>query len=191
MHQSYLIFIVIIVSIFWIGSEIILTRTKRSQPGDTGFDKSSLRILWLTILVTINLGIILGFQRIGYFGNGSRIFPIAGLIFIVSGLIVRWLAILTLKHQFTVDVFIAKDHRIIREGIYRYVRHPTYAGSLLSFFGLGLFFANYISMLVIFIPVCAAFLYRIHVEEKALIDYFGDEYISYCASTKRLIPGIF
>ena len=186
-----LTFLLIIVSIFWVGSEIILARTKRSQSGDMGFDKSSLRILWLTILVTVNLGIIIGFQRIGYFGNGSPIFPIAGLIFIVCGLIIRWIAIITLKYQFTVDVYISKDHHIIREGIYRFVRHPAYTGSLLSFFGLGLFFANYISMLIIFIPVCMAFLYRIYVEEKTLIDNFGDEYIKYCASTKRLIPGIF
>jgi protein-S-isoprenylcysteine O-methyltransferase Ste14 len=183
--------IMTIVSVLWVGSEIILARTKRSQPTDRRFDKASLRILWITIAITVNFGILLSFQRIGYFGNGSRIFPIAGLILIGCGLLVRWLAIFSLKHQFTVDVSITKDHRIIRKGIYRFVRHPAYAGSLLSFFGLGLFFANYLSMLIIFLPICSAFLYRIHVEEKALIDNFGDEYVNYCASTKRLIPGIY
>ncbi len=183
--------ILIAVSILWIGLEIILARTKRSQSTDMQFDKSSLRIIWITIAIALNLGIVAGYQRVGYFGNGSRIFPIAGLILIICGLLVRWVAIISLKHQFTVDVSIIKDHRIIRKGIYRFVRHPAYAGSLLSFFGLGLFFANYLSMLIIFLPICSAFLYRIHVEEKALIDNFGDEYVSYCASTKRLIPGIF
>jgi protein-S-isoprenylcysteine O-methyltransferase Ste14 len=179
------------VSILWVGSEIILARTKHSQSTDMRFDKSSLRILWITIAIGVNLGILLSFQQIGYFGNGSRIFPIAGLILIVFGSVVRWLAIVSLKHQFTVDVSITKDHRIIRKGIYRFVRHPAYAGSLLSFFGLALFFANYLTMLVMFPPICSAFLYRIHVEERALIDNFGDEYVNYCASTKRLIPGIF
>jgi protein-S-isoprenylcysteine O-methyltransferase Ste14 len=183
--------IVIIVSILWVGSEIILARTKRSQSTDLRFDKSSLRVLWVTIAIGVNLGILLSFQRIGYFGNGSRIFPIAGLILIVCGLVVRWIAIVSLKHQFTVDVSITKDHRIIRKGIYRFVRHPAYAGSLLSFFGLALFFANYLTMLIMFLPICSAFLYRIRVEERALIDNFGDEYVNYCASTKRLIPGIF
>jgi protein-S-isoprenylcysteine O-methyltransferase Ste14 len=183
--------IIMTVSILWVGSEIILARMKHSQSTDMRFDKSSLRILWVTISIAIIFGIFLSFQHIGYFGNGSQMFPIAGLIFIVFGLLVRWLAIFSLKHQFTVDVSITKDHRIIREGIYRFVRHPAYAGSLLSFFGLGLCFANYLSMLIIFIPICSAFLHRINVEEKALIDNFGDEYINYCASTKRLIPGIF
>jgi protein-S-isoprenylcysteine O-methyltransferase Ste14 len=179
------------VSVIWVASEIILARMKHSQPTDIRFDKSSLRVLWITISIAVTSGVILSFQRIGYFGNGSRVFPIAGLILIVCGLLIRWLAIFSLKQQFTVDVSIKKDHRIIRKGIYRYVRHPAYAGSLLSFFGLGLCFANYFSILIIFLPICSAFLYRIRVEEKALIDNFGDEYVNYCASTKRLIPGIF
>jgi protein-S-isoprenylcysteine O-methyltransferase Ste14 len=183
--------IMITVSILWIGSEIILARTKHSRPTDARFDKSSLRILWVTISIAVNVGILLSFQHIGYFGNGSRIFPIAGLILIVCGLLVRWLAIFSLKHQFTVDVSITKDHRILRKGVYRFVRHPAYAGSLLSFLGLGLFFGNYLSILMIFVPICSAFLYRIHIEEKALIRAFGDEYLNYRRSTKRLIPGIF
>jgi len=183
--------IMITVSILWIGSEIILARTKHSQSTDMRCDKSSLRILWITIAFAVNVGILFSFQRIGHFGNGSRIFPIAGLILIVCGLLVRWLAIFSLKGQFTVDVSIIKDHRIVRKGIYRFVRHPAYAGSLLSFLGLALCFSNYLSMLIIFVPICLAFLYRIHIEEGALIDTFGSEYLDYCASTKRLIPGIF
>lgn len=182
---------IIVVSVLWLGSEIILSRTKRSQSTDMRYDGSSLRVLWVTICFAVNCGVVVSFQRIGYFGKGSRIFPIAGLVFIVCGLIIRWLAIFSLKHQFTVDVSITKDHRIISKGVYRFVRHPAYAGSLLSFFGLGLFFANYLSMLVIFVPICSAFLYRIHVEEKTLIGAFGDEYLNYCRSTRRLIPGVF
>jgi protein-S-isoprenylcysteine O-methyltransferase Ste14 len=183
--------IIITVSILWIGSEIILARTRRSQPTDVQCDKSSLRVLWITIAVAVNVGILLSFQRIGHFGNGFQIFPIAGLIFIICGLLVRWLAIFSLKGQFTVDVSITEDHHIVRKGIYRFVRHPAYAGSLLSFFGLALYFSNYLSMLIIFVPICLAFLYRIHIEEDALINAFGSEYLEYRASTKRLIPGIF
>lgn len=183
--------ITIAVSVVWLGSEIIVARTKRSHSTDTRLDKSSLRLLWTTIALAVNFGIILGFQPIGYFGAGSQVFPIAGLLLIVCGLIVRWVAIFSLKRQFTVDVSITHDHRIVRGGIYRFVRHPAYAGSLISFLGLGLFFANYLSILMIFVPICWAFLYRIHVEEKALLGTFGYEYLDYCRSTKRLIPGVF
>jgi len=181
----------LIVSSLWICSEILLARTKHSQSTDTQIDKSSLRVLWITIALSVNTGIVLGVLGIGYVGQGSQVFPWAGLILIVSGLAVRWLAIVSLKSQFTVDVSIKKDHRIVRGGVYRYVRHPAYAGSLLSFLGLGVFFVNYCSVLVIFVPICAAFFYRIRIEENVLVEAFGNEYINYCKSTKRLIPGIY
>ena len=187
----YLSIIIVIVSAFWLGSEIILSRLKRSLSTDARFDKSSLRILWITIFISVNIGVVLSFQRVGYFGGGSSVFPIVGILVIICGLLIRWIAIFSLKRQFTVDVAITKDHRIVSEGIYRFVRHPAYAGSIFSFLGLGLCFANVISLVVIVLPICAAFLYRIRVEEKALTDAFGDEYIRYCSSTKRLIPGIF
>lgn len=183
--------IIITVSILWVGSEIVLARTKRSQSTDLQCDKSSLRVLWITIAIAVNCGILFSFQRIGHFGNGSQIVPITGLVFMVCGLLVRWLAIFSLKGQFTVDVSITADHHIIKKGIYRFVRHPAYAGSLLSFLGLALCFSNYLSILIIFVPICLAFLYRIHIEEDALINAFGSEYLDYCASTKRLVPGIF
>ena len=183
--------IIIVLSTFWLGSEIALSRLRRAQETDRRVDKFSLRILWIAILIGVNAGVLFGMQRAGNFGNGSVLFPSIGIALVVCGLVVRWSAIFSLKRQFTVDVAITKDHRIVREGVYRFIRHPAYAGSLLSFLGLGLFFSNYLSMLVIFIPICSAFLYRIHVEEKALISAFGDEYLDYCGSTKRLLPGIF
>jgi protein-S-isoprenylcysteine O-methyltransferase Ste14 len=183
--------IIIVVSFLWLGSEIALARMKHSQPVDAQFDKFSIRTLWITIFVSVNLGVLIGLQRIGHFELGSRILPIAGITLIICGLIVRWFAILSLKHQFTVDVSIRKDHRMIKEGIYRYVRHPAYAGSLLSFFGLGFCFSNYLSLLIISVPICVAFLHRIRIEEEALIQAFGSEYLDYRASTKRFIPGIY
>ena len=183
--------IVIAVSVLWLGSEIVLARMKHSRPTDARFDKSSLRILWITIGTSVSLGVMLGVQGIGYFGGRSRVFAFAGIVFVICGLLVRWIAIMSLKHQFTVDVSIRKDHRIVHEGMYRIIRHPAYAGSLLSFLGLGLFFANYLSLLVIFLPICSAFLYRIHIEEETLIGAFGEEYINYRRTTKRLLPGVY
>jgi protein-S-isoprenylcysteine O-methyltransferase Ste14 len=181
----------IAVSFLWLGSEIALTRMKHSQPMDAQFDKFSIRRLWITIFVSVNLGVLLGLQRFGYFELGSRIFPIAGITLIVCGLFVRWFAVVSLKHQFTVDVSIRKNHRLIKGGIYRFVRHPAYAGSLLSFLGLGLYFSNYLSLLIIFVPICVAFLHRVRIEEEVLIHAFGSDYLDYCVSTKRFIPGIF
>lgn len=129
-------------------------------------------------------------QGIGRFPTQSRVIAAVGIAMIALGLFIRWIAILSLGRQFTVDVAITKEHQLVHHGIYKSVRHPSYTGSLLSFLGLGLAFSNYLSIIVIFIPICSAFLYRIHIEEKTLIAKFGDEYQKYRATTKKLIPGI-
>jgi protein-S-isoprenylcysteine O-methyltransferase Ste14 len=43
---------------------------------------------------------------------------------------------------------------------------------------------------VLILPT-AALLYRIHVEEMALTEAFGEEYLEYSRTTKRLLPGIY
>jgi protein-S-isoprenylcysteine O-methyltransferase Ste14 len=44
---------------------------------------------------------------------------------------------------------------------------------------------------VVLLPITAAMLYRIHVEEVALVDAFGAEYENYRKATSRLIPGLY
>jgi protein-S-isoprenylcysteine O-methyltransferase Ste14 len=182
--------IFIFISLIWIVSEIILAKAKHSKATDSkGLDKSSLRFLWMTIIASIIIGVFIGISGIGFIP--VKMISLIGLVLIVLGLIVRWTAILTLKKYFTVDVSILKEHKIIDKGIYKVIRHPAYAGSLLSFLGLGLAFSNWLSTLVIFIPILIAFIYRIQIEEKTLIQAFGDEYINYSKTTKRLIPMIY
>jgi protein-S-isoprenylcysteine O-methyltransferase Ste14 len=182
--------ILIFISLVWLLSEVGLARIKHSKTKDSKeLDKSSLRFLWITIVICIFIGVFLGIWRIGYIP--VKFISLIGLVLIVLGLIVRWTAILTLKKYFTVDVSIQSNHKIIDKGIYKFIRHPAYAGSLLSFLGLGLAFSNWLSALIIFIPILIAFIYRIQVEEKALIQAFGGEYLNYSKTTKRLIPKIY
>lgn len=86
---------------------------------------------------------------------------------------------------------VEKNQKIIQKGLYKFLRHPSYTGSLLSFLGLGLSFSNWLSTIIIFVPIFFVFTYRIKIEEKALINNFGDKYINYSKSTKRLIPLIY
>jgi protein-S-isoprenylcysteine O-methyltransferase Ste14 len=176
-------------SVAWLISEVILARAKRSKSTDTKRERTTLVTLWITITVSVSAGVMIGMQDTGRFPTQSAI-AITGITMITLGLGLRWIAIFSLGRQFTVDVAITQGHHLIHTGIYKVLRHPSYAGSLLSFLGLGLAFSNYLSVVVIFVPICAAFLYRIHIEEKTLVATFGDEYLNYRAATKGLIPGI-
>lgn len=182
---------VIIVSFVWASSEIALGRLRHSGAGAAKRDEWSLRLLWSVITLSIVSGIVLSIYRIGAVHVGDHYAAIGGLTLILMGLAIRWAAILTLRKYFTVDVAIRGDHQLVDAGLYRVLRHPAYSGSLLSFLGLGLTFSNWLSLLVIFVPIAIAFVYRIRVEERALAAFFGDRYTQYCASTKRLIPLIY
>ena len=46
-------------------------------------------------------------------------------------------------------------------------------------------------MITAFVPPTLAVLYRIRVEEAALMGAFGNEYEEYRQATKRLIPGLY
>ena len=96
-----------------------------------------------------------------------------------------------LGKYFTVDVTIRKDHQLKTDGFYSLVRHPSYAFSLLTFFGLAIVLNNYIATIVLLVPVVSMFIYRINIEEKALKDQFGKDYCDYMKKTKRLIPFIY
>jgi protein-S-isoprenylcysteine O-methyltransferase Ste14 len=179
------------VPLLWVASEIALVLVKRSKPADSRSDMSSIRVLWITIATSVTAGVLIGIRSFGHMYRPARVLAFIGLALMICGLAVRWVAIFSLKRSFTVDVAVSEGQTIIKSGIYRRVRHPAYSGSLLSFLGLGLCFSNWLSLLVIMIPISMAFLHRIRIEEEALSLAFGREYSDYCASTKRLIPGVY
>ncbi len=173
-------------------SEIALGIFKRAgSRSASSEDRGSLRILWLAIM----LGILFAMASLRVSSASLRlssavVYALA-LVFLLSGLTIRWIAIVTLGRFFTVDVAIQKDHVVVQHGLYRLVRHPSYSGLLLAFFGLGLFFANWLSLLGLLAPITLAVINRIAKEERALLAALGAPYAAYCARTKRLLPGLF
>jgi protein-S-isoprenylcysteine O-methyltransferase Ste14 len=114
-----------------------------------------------------------------------------GVGLMIFGLLVRVTAIVTLGRSFTVNVATHASQSIQRSGLYRIVRHPSYLGLEIIFLAVGLYSGNWACLALIVIAPTTAILYRIHVEEQALIGAFGAEYVEYSRTTKRLIPGIY
>ena len=110
---------------------------------------------------------------------------------IAVGIAIRWTAILTLGKSFSVNVAIHAKQTVKRAGIFRFARHPSYTGLLLIFTALGVHTRNWEALAVMTLPSIVALLYRIHVEELALRNAFGAEYVDYSKTTKRIIPGIY
>ncbi len=167
-------------------SELILMLVKRSKTGSikTRADKGSIILIWISI--------VLGFA-VGFFLSGTEGILSAGtgVALIVTGLIIRWIAILQLGRSFTVDVAITDAASLKTDGIYRIIRHPSYTGLLLIIAGFSIAMNSTYSCISLFVPVFLTISYRISVEEKLMLCEFGDDYNKYKVKTKKIIPGIY
>ncbi|PYI54109.1 MAG: protein-S-isoprenylcysteine methyltransferase [Verrucomicrobia bacterium] len=172
-------------------SELYLALTRRSQTQAVSRDRRSLILLWTIIVVSLWFGI----QMVWLFPGATvpylRGFYLFGFLLFLGGLILRWYSIGYLGRYFTVDVSISAEHKLIDSGPYHCIRHPTYTGALLAFLGLGFCFGNWLSILFLTVPIIAAFLWRIWIEERALTDALGENYRAYVERTKRLIPFVY
>lgn len=174
---------------FWWIAELTRTALRDTEPPKDS-DKSTSRLWDASHLIAV-IGMAVGFSHLGHVRIGERFINVCGLVLILAGIVLRWSAIATLGRYFTGKVQILNEHRLIRSGLYGYIRHPAYTGALVGYLGLGLSFANWISLILIFCPVLFAALWRIRVEEEVLRQAFGNEYADYSDKTKRLFPGIY
>jgi protein-S-isoprenylcysteine O-methyltransferase Ste14 len=182
-----------IIYFVWFLSEILLHRILRGgAPEDKKKkDKGSLAYIWIVILICVNAAVYLSFRMPFPIVQRGSVMNYTGLSVILAGMILRFYAIASLGRLFTVVVTIRKDHHIKKDGIYSILRHPSYAGSLLSFLGFGLSLNNWLGLIVAFIPVLVAFIYRMDIEEKVLTEQFGNEYTDYMQHTRRILPFIY
>lgn len=82
--------------------------------------------------------------------------------------ILRWYAILTLGHYWSVDIYQMKEHPIIDKGPYVYLRHPNYLAVMLEFIFLPLLLGCFVTLVVGFILNLFILKRRIRLEEEAL-----------------------
>jgi protein-S-isoprenylcysteine O-methyltransferase len=172
-------------------SEAGLALLKRSRDDSVDADRATLRILWVTIVVSVTAGILASIHLPdAAMGNARPVFWVGSLLF-AAGLALRWYSIIYLGRFFTVNVAIHSGHEIIDTGPYKRIRHPSYTGALLAFLGLALTLTNWVSLAAVLIPILLAFSRRISIEENALASALGSPYINYMRRTKRLAPFIY
>lgn len=189
----------LLLGLTYFASELLLTisRRSRSKTG-TKQDKSTLGMIWVVIAVSIMAGVFVARStslRAGVIGlfdfPESNWIPVLAVGLFAAGLAVRWWAIVTLGRFFTVDVVVEKDHEVVQRGPFRWVRHPSYTGVLVAFMGWAMTLGNWVAMAVVLVPIFAAFVRRMNVEEEALRGALGERYTAYMRRTKRLAPGLY
>jgi protein-S-isoprenylcysteine O-methyltransferase Ste14 len=113
-----------------------------------------------------------------------------GLVLLLGGISLRLWSFHTLGRYFTFTIQTSSDQPVIADGPYGVIRHPSYAGLLLIIMAVGLFIGNWLSLLCLTLAIAGGLVFRIRVEERALMRDLGNAYRVYAAEHKRLVPFI-
>jgi protein-S-isoprenylcysteine O-methyltransferase Ste14 len=176
----------------WVLPELIAWRVKRSTDSSKARDKGSLSLIvvfwWLGIAMDFSLSLLLPHANISW-KRTSLFFVGIGLMLMGIGL--RWYSVAVLGKYFTFDVAIHDGQGLVEAGPYRYIRHPSYSGALLSLLGFGLSLGNWAGLAASLACLGFAYAYRIPIEESALVSALGETYRQYQKRTWRLVPFVF
>ena len=171
-------------------SGIIINLSKKSNSNIKSFDKKSLLLFRILIPFSLTLSLSIYFLKLN-FSFSTNILILIGSLLVFLGLTIRWIAVLTLKESFTVSIEIQVDQKLKTNGIYTYIRHPSYTGLLVYYLGLGLLMTNYLSLTILIIGPLIAVLYRINKEELMLKNHFSSAFVKYSQKSKKIIPFIY
>lgn len=173
----------IIVTAYWIISS--KTISSKEHRGNEIF--SFIKLIGSSLIIYLPL-LTGGFIAAPFF-LPSLITAFIGLILCFFGIIIMMRARQFLGKNWSGNVILQKEHLIIKDGPYKYVRHPMYSGDLLAMFGSAIIVGQIFG--IVWTLFCASgLIMKIKKEEKLLAGKFPDDYSFYKQQTKMLIPFI-
>jgi protein-S-isoprenylcysteine O-methyltransferase len=176
----------------WILPEVVAWRVKQSADSSRARDQGSLNLIavlwWIGIAMDFSLSLLLPQAAISW--KRTSLFFV-GICLMLLGVALRWYSAAVLGKYFTFDVAIQSGQVLIEVGPYRYIRHPSYSGALLTLLGFGLALGNWAGLFATLSCMGFAYAYRIPVEEAALASALGEAYKQYMRRTWRLVPFLF
>jgi len=181
--------VAIVAFTLWVFVDVLVVFRRKTGTAQNR-DRASLKLMMIIGMISWPLAILLAYLSFGRIHHTESIQYI-GLIAFCMGVILRSLAIWQLGRFHTPNVAILDDHKLIENGIYRFVRHPSYLGAIIAFVGFGFALGSWLSIVVVSAAAAISYLFRIHEEEAALGLALGEKYHAYCKRTKKLIPWVY
>jgi protein-S-isoprenylcysteine O-methyltransferase Ste14 len=190
-HTPYL---VVWIVTYWLCfvPEIFLSMKLRSKRTAQKSDRGSMFFVILAANLAIGIGflVMLVFPGFAVGAHWNALFD-AGIVVWLTGAFFRFYCMRILGKFFTYDVAISTGQSLIDHGPYRWIRHPSYSGSLVAYVGFGMTLANWLAIFLPALCLGIAYTYRIRVEEQALLQGLGTPYQDYMRRTWRLIPFVY
>ncbi|TMQ07428.1 MAG: isoprenylcysteine carboxylmethyltransferase family protein [Deltaproteobacteria bacterium] len=114
----------------------------------------------------------------------------AALAAMIGGLALRTWAVVLLGPWFTWNVTVQAGQQLVSRGPYRFIRHPSYTGALITFVASCVLLRSWVVALLAALTLVLAFRRRIRYEEALLVKTLPG-YQAYISRTYKLLPGIF
>jgi len=166
-----------------------LSKSYQRQVGSKGvvYNPATYTIL-LFLYLSIFLFAILEYLLLRSRGEINLSLSGLGVAMYLAVIPLRARAIEVLGENISPEIEIKKDHQLIKEGPYRYLRHPLALCVLIELAGFTLVSNSYYSFLGVLAVFFPFILLRVYLEEQALIEKFGDEYLEYKKEVFALLP---
>lgn len=186
------IIVSIVAAVAWLTIEgYLILRDRSVGKGTTTQDRRTRNCNIISTELALCLSpVICWLPALRFAGFQTPIVFWAGIVTMCLGFILRHWSIYVLGKYFRTTVEFEQDQKVVQTGPYRYVRHPAYSGIILFFIGYGLIAQNWLSLVAAVVLPTISLLYRIRIEEAALVQGIGTGYREYQKKTKRLIPMI-
>lgn len=113
-----------------------------------------------------------------------------GTVIFIIGVIFSFWGPIHLGQQYSFNLTLQEDHKLVTDGPFSYVRHPRYLGLIFWILGVSFIYLS-IAGLVMTGIMTLLLVWRIYDEENLLQQEFGQEWRKYCEQTKRIIPLIY
>ena len=166
-------------------ARIVELRTRRHTIAGTILESLTLRLF-------VCLGTVMLAGSMGEYFLLRRIvsWPLFGLGWGVAlySFYLRRRAIAALGRFWSLHVEIRESHVLVREGPFRWVRHPTYSSMILEILSIALMLRSWWTALGVYAAFLPTLLARIRIEERALIEKFGEGYLEFKRTTPALLP---
>jgi protein-S-isoprenylcysteine O-methyltransferase Ste14 len=177
--------------VVFVALELRVGVRSRLNPGGSRVDRRSL----LVVAALVDLGLGAGFALAGKLHAAAipdarwPLFAV-GLALMGAGIAIRQWSVALLGRFFTVDVRVHPRQTVVDRGPYRWVRHPAYAGLIVTFVGIGRALGNWSALAVLAVIPTVGLVVRIRREERALLDGLGEPYRRFAAGRPHLFPGV-
>lgn len=114
---------------------------------------------------------------------------IGDLVTLLGAIVMIW-ARVKLGKNWSANVVLKENHKLITDGPYAYSRHPIYSGLLLMILGVAIYFGSFTGFFLFVLFFWGA-RYKAFKEEKLLTQHFPVEYPVYKKRVRALVPFIF